>query len=352
MPIPLTYMRVQILEKKVDVPIYPVSTFPNSPLRINTVKGIGTFELVAPTMEVRYIRSWAGESNISIRAIWNEIQAIDFNGTNVALNKNTTSSPGQLISNASHANDGILSSSQAGASITGTPGNSYYVQVDLGSIIPLKEIIISHFPDGRTFTRTKLEVSTNGTNWNVLFDSAISGTYAEPITGKKYEFSLSPIRVMTATGAKSLNLEVDIENIILLAEGYTLKGPNFVTVTGTAEVSVSTSRSNTGISYNLVSGAMLSNRQYRLIASILFEERASVDSVIRLNLFNVTKSTVVMTIDTVTVPYAFTDIDTIFTTPTLEQSDVYQLEIIHFSVKLGSVVYEVNASQMSLTFVN
>jgi len=45
---------------------------------------------------------------------------------------------------------------------------------------------------GRIYNKTKTEVSADGVNWTTLYDSAISGTYAEPKggSGRKYEVKL------------------------------------------------------------------------------------------------------------------------------------------------------------------
>ena len=47
--------------------------------------------------------------------------------------------------------------------------------------IKVKSIII--VLDGRTYHNTKIEVSADGTNWTTLFDSAVSGEYAETSAG-------------------------------------------------------------------------------------------------------------------------------------------------------------------------
>ncbi len=67
-------------------------------------------------------------------------------------------------------------------------GQPSYCQVDLGKVLLVNEIIISHrYNPGIFYKETKTEISTDGINWEVIFDSAISGTYEEIQGGKTYQ---------------------------------------------------------------------------------------------------------------------------------------------------------------------
>jgi hypothetical protein len=78
-----------------------------------------------------------------------------------------------------------------GASTDGLPVK---MTLDLGHICTISGINIWHyFKDSRVYNNSILEVSADGTNWTVIFDSAVSGTYAETSAGKKYTFD--PIQV-------------------------------------------------------------------------------------------------------------------------------------------------------------
>jgi hypothetical protein len=44
-----------------------------------------------------------------------------------------------------------------------------------------------YYGDSRIFNKTKTEVSLDGINWYVLFDSDIEGTYTESSYGQTYE---------------------------------------------------------------------------------------------------------------------------------------------------------------------
>lgn len=202
------------LTKTIDVPIYNPTDFPTSPLRIMTSKGLGVFDLKAPVTGVRYIRDWCGGSNMNTLPLWAEIMAFDQNGTNVALSKPYSFSPGMTIIDPGHVNDGIVShvDDNAAAIWDGiTPGEMYYAQIDLQSVIPLKEITVWHYYDGRIFNKSKLEVSTDGNNWIAIFDTSIHGTYPETMEGKKHSLSVpSPLRIMTNNGVKSIAINIGL----------------------------------------------------------------------------------------------------------------------------------------------
>lgn len=206
---------------KIDVPIYKPTDFPTSPLRIMTSKGLGVFDLKAPVTGVRYIRDWCGGSNTNALPLWAEIMAFDQNGTNVALFKPYSFSPGMTIIDPGHVNDGIVShvDDNAAAIWDGiTPGEMYYAQIDLQSVIPLKEIIVWHYYDGRIFQKTRLEVSVDGINWTVIFDSSTGGTYPETMEGKKHTLlnSDSPLKIMTKDGVKAVNIRPVEESVLFI----------------------------------------------------------------------------------------------------------------------------------------
>lgn len=121
---------------------------------------------------VRYIRDWLNGSTANTSNHWLEIQAIDPSGTNVALGK---SSPSERIT------DGNT------ASLHYDGGRGHMsVTVDLGSAHNITYLHIWHYwSGGRTYHDTKTEVSTDGTNWVTVFDSAVEGEYAETSEGKK-----------------------------------------------------------------------------------------------------------------------------------------------------------------------
>jgi hypothetical protein len=64
-----------------------------------------------------------------------------------------------------------------------------YVQVDLGAAYPVDTVKVWHYAaDGRTYSSTRTQVSEDGVNWTTVFDSAVSGTYAETAAGKTHNY--------------------------------------------------------------------------------------------------------------------------------------------------------------------
>ena len=64
-----------------------------------------------------------------------------------------------------------------------------YVQVDLGEATMISGVTVWHYySDGRIYNGTKVEVSIDGETWITVFDSAVSGTYAESSSGKSHIF--------------------------------------------------------------------------------------------------------------------------------------------------------------------
>lgn len=130
---------------------------------------------------VRFIRDWLNGSTANANNYWNEVRAYA-GATNVAQGKTPTSNG--VLTNAVNMTDGTASTYGYEASNTGAK----YVQVDLGSIrTDIESIqVIHYYLDGRTFHGTKTEISTDGTSWTVLRDSAVSGEYVETSNGLKF----------------------------------------------------------------------------------------------------------------------------------------------------------------------
>lgn len=162
-----------------------------------------------PTRKVRYIRDWIkGGSNANTANHWIEVQAINSSGTNVALGKIVTTNfvPtngtfGLIVDGDTSATASSYLGVDAGSS------NPTYVQVDLGSIMDIKELKVWHFHlDGRIYNGTKTEVSADGVTWKTVYDSTISGTYAETSAGRTYAME-------TTTGDMTPNDTADFDNM-------------------------------------------------------------------------------------------------------------------------------------------
>jgi hypothetical protein len=67
--------------------------------------------------------------------------------------------------------------------------------LDLGHVCKVCMIKVWHyFADSRIYNNSIVEVSENGTDWTTIFDSAISGTYAETMEGKEHAFAPMNVR--------------------------------------------------------------------------------------------------------------------------------------------------------------
>lgn len=140
-------------------------------------------------LDIRYIRDWTNGSEKNKGNHWVEIQAIDSNGTNVALNKPVTAFPsgGSTERPLSRLVDGNTSSDL----YTEAAGSgASYMLIDLESEMKISFIKVWHYySDSRTYRETKTEVSIDGVEWITIFDSEESGTYVENSSGKIYDLS-------------------------------------------------------------------------------------------------------------------------------------------------------------------
>jgi hypothetical protein len=69
--------------------------------------------------------------------------------------------------------------------------------------------------DGRTYHNTKTQVSADGVTWVTVFDSAVSGEYAETSAGKTHTFTAQNVRYirdyLNGSTANIYNHWVEIE---------------------------------------------------------------------------------------------------------------------------------------------
>lgn len=135
----------------------------------------------------------------------------DPTGTNVALNKTVTMSA-DPFGGAAKAVDGITDTAQFVDAGTGAA----FCQVDFGTLKWIDRINIRHYyGDGRTYNATKAEASVDGTTWVTVFDSAVSGTYAEAAAGKDHKFVAGQYRYIrdhtNGSNANTSNHWVEVE---------------------------------------------------------------------------------------------------------------------------------------------
>lgn len=134
---------------------------------------------------VRYIRDRMNGSTANGAAYWCGIQAFDGSGVNKALASNSAT----VIANFA-ITEGATANLIDGSIDTGSylsTGDPYAaVIIDLGATYNIASIKSYHYwGDGRTFHDTLIETSVDGVKWTTIWDSYVSGEYAETSAGKE-----------------------------------------------------------------------------------------------------------------------------------------------------------------------
>jgi hypothetical protein len=180
-----TSIAPQGLKLFVDSSFYdPQATYQVYDIWFGPSPSAGRDGIVNVVTKIRYIRDWLNGSTANTGNHWVEIQAMVGN-TNRALGTPVTSSgsinTGNTTTFANITNGVIGSWDWAGTSVDGPQ----WVQVDLGQVYQdIDYIKVWHYyDDGRTYHKTKLEVSEDGVIWKSLFDSALTGEYSETAEG-------------------------------------------------------------------------------------------------------------------------------------------------------------------------
>lgn len=139
-------------------------------------------------MKVRYIRESMNGSNSNSGCHWCEIQAINYESTNIALNKKVTCEGGSyekgtldMITNGNTSVDDYIY-------FRNDPQKTISVIVDLGNIEDIDNIKVWHYHGGgRIYKNILLEVSLDGVKWTKIFNSNENGEYAETEEGKTHK---------------------------------------------------------------------------------------------------------------------------------------------------------------------
>lgn len=151
--------------------------------------------------KIRYIRDHVYGSTINTASHWVELEAIDYDGVNRALGRGISSSENRTSSLVTDGNTGS-------ASYFGVSAPEGWVQVDLGEAYELKEIKVWHYyADGRTYHKSKTEVSVDGKSWHAVFDSRVDGEYPETAAGKTHTLdALGPSIEPTTNASTGLTM--------------------------------------------------------------------------------------------------------------------------------------------------
>lgn len=148
-----------------------------------TLTGVTGSPILGTTHPVRYIRDSLNGSLGNGASYWVEIQAYDSSGTNIASGKTVTANFTPVdntlsyITNSDTNTNNYVSSSQSHSRVV----------VDLGATYDIASVTTWHYNgDNRTFYGTKTETSVDGITWTVIFNSAVSGEYAEQTGGRNF----------------------------------------------------------------------------------------------------------------------------------------------------------------------
>lgn len=150
-------------------------------------------------ISVRFIRDSINGSTANGKDAWMEIAAYTPNGTDMALGKSCSGDfdpyyGSQLVPDKDYPSvtDGDYTTGYDVCALSG----QHYVQVDLGQTYNIAAIRVWHyyddrFNDYRTYHGNKTQISTDGTNWLTVYDSDISGEYAEGASGHTVSLDIS-----------------------------------------------------------------------------------------------------------------------------------------------------------------
>lgn len=143
--------------------------------------------------KIRYVRDWVNGSSVDRNSHWVEIMVKEKStGNNLSLNK-----PATFINNVNVSANRAVDGNTHYNNHFGVAGKDA-IEVDLQQEYALEDLEITvwhYYGDGRIYKDAKIEVSQDKTEWIVLRDSSIDGTYKEASQG------------MSVDGDKSIELK-------------------------------------------------------------------------------------------------------------------------------------------------
>lgn len=158
-----------------------------------TTKPITLNGVADGTETIKWVSDVPTGTNLTVECaitdLANMVQYESGNFTNVALGKSVTGTV--ALTNATLITDGNTATDPYASCAAGLNA----ITIDLGSVKQISTIKVWHYySDSRTYYGTKTESSEDGVTWEVVYDSAVSGTYAESSAGKTYTFTKRNIR--------------------------------------------------------------------------------------------------------------------------------------------------------------
>lgn len=171
-----------------------------------------------PVTAVRYIRDWLngikGASSIDNK--WVECDVIT-QGTNIASGIIPTYKNSSLttltVLNPEYYTDGMLLDEALERYISSTENSC--LEIDLGDVYyNIDYIRVWHYYEDNRVYNHKMQISTDGISWVTIYDSDISGGYAETSYGKVYYLNNAAVAENIASLNISANqIESRVENI-------------------------------------------------------------------------------------------------------------------------------------------
>lgn len=142
---------------------------------------------------IRFVRDWLNTNNIDTEKRWENISII-VNDTNIASGGRDLAQleTTEFTSDISEITDfSAYHDDAANTYVSSLIPGWHYIQTDVGSDFAFDsgKIVVQHDSTGEREYDTKIEVSADGENWFVIFDSTIGGKYAETPFGKTYFIS-------------------------------------------------------------------------------------------------------------------------------------------------------------------
>ena len=143
-----------------------------------------------------------------------EIQALDAAGVNVALNKAvTTNFAQQTYVPFSAVTDGSINNTNYCVSSFFSPA---VVVVDLGAVFDVASVTFWHYIGYAAIYHGVLhEISTDGVNWVVIFDSSVNGEFTESSTGHVFNAPLTAIVSPFPSGVVTSQPPPDGQNLTI-----------------------------------------------------------------------------------------------------------------------------------------
>ncbi len=184
----------------------------------------------------RYIRTWQDGNNANHINHWVEVEAFNVAGTNVAAKANNANVKVSLNNGSTYTAaasdtgnyallvDGVKTSSP----YYGGASSAQAIIIDLGALYDVKSVVVyPYFADNRIYYDTRTEVSADGVNWSVVYDSGstVYGTYGARSYGSNTGIPATVNKDSTTPQQKCLvGTSEKLRKNIVSRAGYTFLG--------------------------------------------------------------------------------------------------------------------------------